>query len=124
LHQKTELIESTLYPGLDDAQEQFIDTFDEMENQLEKEMDRIKELSKKLDSDAGMSGRTLHWRATRDSDHVSHQTDGFFMIESEPALENVDVMTNATTAVTGFTRFTAAKSAKSAATGTSKYVLS
>jgi hypothetical protein len=41
------------------------------------------------------------------------------MIESEPALENVDVMTNATTAVTGFTRYTAAKSAM---TGTSKYV--
>lgn len=48
--------------------------------------------------------------------------DSFFMIESEPALENVDVMTQATTAVTGFTRFTAAKSATSNVTGASKSV--
>jgi hypothetical protein len=48
--------------------------------------------------------------------------DSFFMIESEPALENVDVMTQATTAVTGFTRFTAAKSATSNVTGASKCV--
>lgn len=39
------------------------------------------------------------------------------MIESEPAMENVDVMTEATTAVTGFTRYTVAQTA---ITGTSR----
>lgn len=43
--------------------------------------------------------------------------ESFFMIESEPAMENVDVMTEATTAVTGFTRYTVAQTAM---TGTSR----
>jgi hypothetical protein len=40
---------------LEDAHEQFIDTFDEMEGQLEKEMDRIKDLRAKVDKDPGKS---------------------------------------------------------------------
>jgi hypothetical protein len=55
LHNKPDLIESTLHPGVEDAHEQFIDTFDEMEGQLEKEMDRIKELRAKVDKDPGKS---------------------------------------------------------------------
>jgi hypothetical protein len=42
-----------LHPGLDDAHEQFMDTFDEMETQLGKEMDRVTELKQKLDQDPG-----------------------------------------------------------------------
>lgn len=42
-----------MYPGLEDAHEQFIDTFDEMEGQLDKEMERAKELRKKVDDDPG-----------------------------------------------------------------------
>jgi elongator complex protein 1 len=53
LHKKPELIESTLHPGLDDAHEQFVDTFDEMETQLGKELARIAELKQKLDQDPG-----------------------------------------------------------------------
>jgi elongator complex protein 1 len=48
-------VESTLHPGLDDAHEQFMDTFDEMEGQLGKEMNRIKELRDKVDQDPGKS---------------------------------------------------------------------
>lgn len=44
-------------------------------------------------------------------------SESFFMIESEPAMENVDVMTEATTAVTGFTRYTVAQTTM---TGTSR----
>ena len=55
LHGRTELIESALHPGLDDAHEQFMDTFDEMEGQLDKEMKRIKDLRSKVDQDPGES---------------------------------------------------------------------
>lgn len=102
-----------------------MDTFDEMEGQLVKEMSRIKELRAKVDHDPGepmdMYGICAKGCLTdylRDHGHPA--LDSFFMIESEPALENVDVMTQATTAVTGFTRFTAARSATSNVTGTSK----
>jgi hypothetical protein len=60
LHKKPELVESTLHPGLDDAHEQFMDTFDEMETQLSKEMARINELKQKLDQDPGKKVRSLY----------------------------------------------------------------
>jgi len=59
LHKKPDLVESTLHPGLDDAHEQFMDTFDEMETQLGKEMARINELKQKLDQDPGKEATTL-----------------------------------------------------------------
>ncbi len=94
LYSRTDLIETEIYPGLDDANEQTADVFDEMDAQLDKEMTRLVELDAKLAEDS----------------------DAFFMIENEPVMDNVDVMTEATTA-TGFTRFTAARSN---VTGTSK----
>jgi elongator complex protein 1 len=46
--------------------------------------------------------------------------DAFFMIESEPALENVDVATDVTgTTASMFTRYTVARSATTAFTGKS-----
>ncbi|KAJ9111710.1 hypothetical protein QFC19_001070 [Naganishia cerealis] len=95
LHDKESLIESEVYPGLEDAHEQLVDVYDEMEGQLDKEVSRVAELIHKMAEDP----------------------DSFFMIESEPAMENVDVMTEATTAVTGFTRYTVAQTA---ITGTSR----
>lgn len=35
-------------------------------------------------------------------------TDTFYIVDTEPALEGVDVATNATTVATAFTRYTAA----------------
>jgi elongator complex protein 1 len=35
-------------------------------------------------------------------------TDTFFIVDNEPALEGVDVATNATTAASAFTRYTVA----------------
>ncbi|KAJ9121784.1 hypothetical protein QFC22_002406 [Naganishia vaughanmartiniae] len=95
LHDKESLIESEVYPGLEDAHEQLVDVYDEMEGQLDKEVSRVAELIQKMAEDP----------------------ESFFMIESEPAMENVDVMTEATTAVTGFTRYTVAQTA---ITGTSR----
>ncbi|KAJ9102595.1 hypothetical protein QFC21_002996 [Naganishia friedmannii] len=95
LHSKESLIEKEVYPGLEDAHEQLVDVYDEMEGQLDKEVFRVAELLQKMVDDP----------------------ESFFMIESEPAMENVDVMTEATTAVTGFTRYTVAQTA---ITGTSR----
>lgn len=53
LHSRSDLIEKELYPGLDDANEQFIDSFDEMESQLDKEMKRLAELKDVMREDVG-----------------------------------------------------------------------
>ena len=55
LHDMPELVESTLYPGLDDAHEQCVDVFDEMEGQLDKEVNRVKELMVKIEQSPGAS---------------------------------------------------------------------
>lgn len=56
LHDKEDLVESEVYPGLEDAHEQLIDVFDEMEGQLDKEVSRVAELVVKMGEDPGESG--------------------------------------------------------------------
>lgn len=46
-------MESEVYPGLEDAHEQLIDVFDEMEGQLDKEVSRVAELVVKMGEDPG-----------------------------------------------------------------------
>ena len=58
LHDKEDLVESEVYPGLEDAHEQLIDVFDEMEGQLDKEMSRVGELVDKMGEDPGEWDRT------------------------------------------------------------------
>lgn len=102
-----------MYPGLEDAHEQLVDVYDEMEGQLDKEVSRVTELMKKMAEDPGK-----HCVVGLNIAELIHLAlESFFMIESEPAMENVDVMTEATTAVTGFTRYTVAQTA---ITGTSR----
>ncbi|OCF72658.1 elongator complex protein 1 [Kwoniella mangroviensis CBS 8886] len=86
LHDRSDLIESMIHPGLEEAHEALMETFEEMEGQLDKEVNRLKDL-----------------RRIRENDPES-----FFIVDTEPAIEGVDVATNATTAVTGFTRYTVA----------------
>jgi elongator complex protein 1 len=47
-------VESTINPGLEDAQQDLTDVFDEMRGQLDKEMKRIAELRKILQDDPGI----------------------------------------------------------------------
>lgn len=53
LHGKEDLVESEVYPGLEDAHEQLLDVFDEMEGQLDKEVSRVAELVDKMGKDPG-----------------------------------------------------------------------
>ncbi|RSH95270.1 hypothetical protein EHS25_000356 [Saitozyma podzolica] len=86
LHDREDLVESVIHPGLDDAQEALLEVFEEMEGQLDKEVARLAELRKIRTEDP----------------------DTFFIVDNEPALEGVDVATNATTVMTTFTRYTVA----------------
>ncbi|WVW79282.1 hypothetical protein I302_101249 [Kwoniella bestiolae CBS 10118] len=86
LHDRIDLIESMIHPGLEEAHEALMETFEEMEGQLDKEVNRLKELRKIRENDP----------------------ESFYIVDTEPAIEGVDVATNATTAVTGFTRYTVA----------------
>ncbi|WRT69010.1 uncharacterized protein IL334_005992 [Kwoniella shivajii] len=86
LHSRSDLIESMIHPGLEEAHEVLMEIFEEMEGQLDKEVSRIKELRKIRENDP----------------------ESFYIVDTEPAIEGVDVATNATTAVTGFTRYTVA----------------
>jgi elongator complex protein 1 len=53
LHGRTDLGQSTIYPGLEDAHEELTEIFEEMKGQLDKEMKRIAELRKVLEEDPG-----------------------------------------------------------------------
>jgi hypothetical protein len=55
LHGRSDLLESVVHPGLEDAQETLTEVFDEMREQLDKEMKRIAELRRILEDDPGMS---------------------------------------------------------------------
>jgi elongator complex protein 1 len=46
-------VDSVVYPGLEDAQEALTEVFDEMREQLDKEMKRIAELRRILQEDPG-----------------------------------------------------------------------
>lgn len=49
------MIEKVIHPGLEDAQEELSEVFEEMRGQLDKEMKRIAELRKVLEEDPGKS---------------------------------------------------------------------
>jgi len=53
LHDRSDLVESTIYPGLEDANEELTEVFEEMRGQLDKEMKRIAELRKVMEEDPG-----------------------------------------------------------------------
>ncbi|CED83780.1 IkappaB kinase complex, IKAP component [Phaffia rhodozyma] len=86
LHKKPELVQSTIHPLLSEAQNVIMEDLKEIEEQMEKQVDRLQEL------------KVLR----------TQQPDAFFM-QDDPALENIDVMTDATQA-TAFTRYTVAPS--------------
>ncbi|ORY20535.1 putative Pol II transcription elongation factor [Naematelia encephala] len=86
LHDRSELVGDVIEPALLDTQEALAEVFEEMEGQLDKEMARLKDL-----------------RVIRETD-----PDTFYIVDNEPALEGVDVATNATTTASAFTRYTVA----------------
>ena len=49
------MIEKVINPGLEDAQEELSEVFEEMRGQLDKEMRRIADLRKVLEEDPGKS---------------------------------------------------------------------
>ena len=53
LHNRPDLIESRVHPGLEEAQESFLETFDEMQEQLDKEMSRLEDLRQVRADDSG-----------------------------------------------------------------------
>ncbi|WWD21132.1 hypothetical protein CI109_105613 [Kwoniella shandongensis] len=85
-HDREDLTEAMIHPGLEEAHEALVEVFDEMEGQLDKEMKRIAEL-----------------RVIRETN-----PDSFFIVDNEPDIEGVDVATNATTVASAFTRYTVA----------------
>jgi elongator complex protein 1 len=121
LHDRPDLVDSLIHTGLEDAQETLMDVFDEMEGQLDKEMNRIEELvgpGGKMETDPGAFPPCLVVEKTSANLRTSPlRQDSFFMIESEPALENVDIQTDATGTTAGsmFTRYTVARSATASA---------
>lgn len=53
MHDRVDLVEDVIHPGLDDVQESLSETFEEMRGQLDKEMNRLKELRMIRNDDAG-----------------------------------------------------------------------
>jgi elongator complex protein 1 len=53
LHDRVDLIESVIHPGLAEAQEALLEVFEEIEGQLDKEMARIAELRRIRTGDPG-----------------------------------------------------------------------
>lgn len=82
LYDKPELVESIIHPSLLSTQAFLLEDIAEIEEQQEKQLSRLDELA------------VLR----------TEQPDAFFM-HDDPALENIDVMTDATGA-TEFTRYT------------------
>lgn len=52
-HDRADLVSSTIHPGLEDAHEVLSEVFDEMEGQLVKEIERIRELMRIRHEDPG-----------------------------------------------------------------------
>ena len=62
VHEKPELIDTILEPGLADAQAGTLEIFEEMQGQLEKEMSRLSQLRKVREDDPGqrLAHQVLH----------------------------------------------------------------
>ncbi|TIC74349.1 IKI3-domain-containing protein [Wallemia mellicola] len=103
---RSDLVESFIKPSLVNTQETMMDEADEMEEQLAKQLARLDELRKaKL--------------AAPEAFYLEES------LENNPALDNVDVSSEATTAFTQFTRYTqrASTFASSAMTGKNKLII-
>ena len=75
-YDRTDLVESTIHPGLDDATESLTEVFEEMQGQLDKEMKRIAELRVIREEDPGKSHcwNSELWRASLNpSRHILHR---------------------------------------------------
>jgi elongator complex protein 1 len=56
LHDREDLVDSVIHPGLEDAQEALLEVYEEMEGQLNKETARLVELRKIRAEDPGEHG--------------------------------------------------------------------
>ena len=87
---------------MEDAQDALLEVFGEMDEQLEKEVRRLGELRRIREQDPG---GFRFWKGG-----IKLMIDEFYIVDTEPALEGVDVATNASTVATNFTRYTVAPS--------------
>ncbi|KAI5122330.1 hypothetical protein M0805_002497 [Coniferiporia weirii] len=93
LHKEPSLITEIIHPAAFDSRNQISEDIEEMRGQLQKQVERLKELRvKKIE-----------------------EPDAFYGIEDDPALHSVDVMTDASMAPTAFTRYTVAPTTTSKA---------
>lgn len=59
IHDRPDLVEAMIHPGLEEAHEALIEVFEEMDGQLDKETKRLKELNEIREKDYGTSESTL-----------------------------------------------------------------
>jgi hypothetical protein len=64
-HDRSDLISTTIQPGLEDAHEALSEVFEEMNGQLDKEIERIRELMRLRRDDPGEKSAALHACRTR-----------------------------------------------------------
>jgi len=90
---RMDLIETTIKPGAFEIQERLLDELEEMRDQMDKQVKRLAELRSKK----------------------AENPDAFY-VENDPALDNVDIMTDTSTQITQFTRYTSVPSLASMST--------
>lgn len=111
IHDRPDLVEAMIHPGLEEAHEALIEVFEEMDGQLDKETKRLKELNEIREKDYGTSESTFEYiRKKKSSLTPPKKIDAFYIVEREIDIEGVDVATNATTVASAFTRYTVAPS--------------
>lgn len=112
IHDRPDLVEAMIHPGLEEAHEALIEVFEEMDGQLDKETKRLKELNEIREKDYGTSESTLLNISEKKNRAylLQKKIDAFYIVEREIDIEGVDVATNATTVASAFTRYTVAPS--------------
>lgn len=105
IHDRPDLVEAMIHPGLEEAHEALIEVFEEMDGQLDKETRRLKELNEIREKDYGTSDLSFEIYRL-----IPKNIDAFYIVEREIDIEGVDVATNATTVASAFTRYTVAPS--------------
>ncbi len=88
-YSRLDLVEVTLHPGLLEAATTLVDDVQDMESQLSKQLDRIRELRDK---------------------RSAHPDGALYDGDNDPALDNLDIMSDTSTQMTQFTRYTRAAS--------------
>ena len=107
---RTDLIDSIIISGALDIRTQLGDDLEEMEEQLRKQSARLRELEEKRKTDPG------NYEFAFPDRYANRKSVDTFFGREEPALDNVDVMTDISTPMTTFTRYTTAPTATSRAT--------